>query len=435
MDNAVGEEKRMRKRGTGSRALIAAFAVALAAAIVIAGCGGGGSSSGGETASKSSGGEEGESSGGGGGGGLEKGSTFKVGYAASETGRLAIFEQPFIKGIEMSVEKINEEGGIDGKTEIELDIKDAKSDPSTGAIVAQELISEGAQFLITACDADTSLPASQLAESSEIPVLNSCGSGSGLPAQVGEFQFLNVYGTEVEGQAMAEFAINQGYKSAYVMTSHDIEYTESLMTAATKTFEDRGGKVLGTEEFKLEQPRYTTQATTIANANPEVVITSIFLPASVTFLKNLRAAGYTGPVIGDDGDEGDQLFSAGPAAENMYVFTFGYPSPDAEGKPLAEWYKEYEQKYGEPAETVIAALGGTAACLINESVSAAKSTEPVEVRNAMANLENVQCPTSKITYKGQEGIPKSEVVVLKSNAAKKEFEFIERFIPKTVEEG
>jgi branched-chain amino acid transport system substrate-binding protein len=420
----------MRKRATGARALMLALVAVIAAAIAIAGCGGGSSSS------SSSGGEESSagsttSSGGGG----EQGSTFKVGYAASETGRLAIFEQPFIKGLEMSVEKINEEGGIDGKTKIELTIKDAKSDPSTGAVVAQELISEGAQFLITACDADTSLPASQLAEQNEIPVLNSCGSGSGLPAQVGEFQFLNVYGTEVEGQAMAEFAINQGYKNAYVMTSHDIEYTESLMSAASKTFEDRGGKILGTEEFKLEQPRYTTQATQIANANPEVVLTSIFLPASVTFLKNLRAAGYDGPVIGDDGDEGDQLFSAGSAAENMYVFTFGFPSPDAAGKPLAAWNKEYEQKYGEPPETVIAALGGTAACLIENSVSDAKSTEPVAVRNAMANLENVQCPTSKITYKGQEGIPKAEVVVLKAEPTKKQFEFIERFIPKTVEEG
>jgi branched-chain amino acid transport system substrate-binding protein len=419
----------MRKRATGARALMLALTAVLALAIVIAGCGGGG----GSTTSNGGGGGGEETSASGGGGG-EQGSTFKVGYAASETGRLAIFEQPFVKGLEMSVDKINEEGGIGGKTKIELTIKDAKSDPSTGAVVAQELISEGAQFLITACDADTSLPAAQLAQQNEIPVLNSCGSGAGLPAQVGDFAFLNVYGTEVEGDGIAEFAINQGFKTASVMTSHDIEYTESLMTAASETFEARGGKILGTSEFKLDQPRYTTQATEIANQNPEVVLTSIFLPASVTFLKNLRAAGYNGPVIGDDGDEGDQLFSAGSAAEEMYVFTFGYPSPDAAGKPLAEWNKEYEQKYGEPPETVIAALGGTAVCLINAAVSEAKSTDPVEVRDAFANLEETQCPTSKITYKGQEGVPKADVVVLKANAAKKQFEFIERFIPKTVEE-
>jgi branched-chain amino acid transport system substrate-binding protein len=412
----------MRKMGK-RRLRLSIVAIAVAAAVVVAGCGGGSSD------------DTGESSSGGSGSGLETGSTFKVGYAASQTGRLAIFEQPFIKGLEMSVDKINEEGGIDGKTEIDLIVKDAKSDPSTGAVVAQELISEGAQFLITACDADTSLPASQLAQQNEIPVLNSCGSGSGLPAQVGDYQFMNVYGTEVEGQAMAEFAKDEGYENAYIMTSHDIEYTESLMTAATETFEELGGNILGTEEFKLDQPRYTTQATQIANANPEVVITSIFLPASVTFLKNLRAAGYDGPVIGDDGQEGDETFSAGSAAEELFVFTFGFPSNDPAGQELAKWNKEYEQKYSEPPETVIAALGGTAACLINASVGEAKSTDPTQVRDAMANLVDTPCPTSKITYKGQEGIPKADVVVLKTNVPKKQYEFVKRFIPKTVLNG
>ncbi|HET6998897.1 MAG TPA: ABC transporter substrate-binding protein [Solirubrobacterales bacterium] len=395
------------------------MALTVVAAIVVAGCGSssddGGSDSGGSA--------------------LEAGSTFKVGYAASQTGRLAIFEQPFIKGLEMSVDKINSEGGIDGKTKIELTVKDAKSDPSTGAVVAQELISEGAQFLITACDADASLPASQMAQQSEIPVLNSCGSGSGLPAQVGDFQFMNVYGTEVEGQGMAEFAIDQGYKNAYIMTSHDIEYTESMMEAAAETYEERGGNVLGTEQFNLDQPRYTTQATAIAGADPEVVITSIFLPASVTFMKNLRAAGYDGPVIGDDGQEGSETFSAGPAAENLFVFTFGFPSDDPAGQALAEWNAEYEQKYGEESGTVIGALGGTAACLIDAAVTAANSTDPVKVRDGMANLVDTPCPTSKITYKGQEGIPKADVVVLETNVAKKQFEFVKRFIPKTVTGG
>ncbi len=410
----------MRKTERGRFKLLALATFAVIAAIVV-GCGGGDDDDGG--------------GGGGGSASLEEGGTFEVGYAASQTGRLAIFEQPFIKGLQMSVDQINEEGGIDGKVKINLTIKDAKSDPSTGGVVAQELIDEGAQFLITACDADASLPASQLAQQNEIPVLNSCGSGAGLPLQVGDFQFMNVYGTEVEGQGMAEFAQKQGYEDAYILTSPDIEYTESMMTAATERFEEIGGNVLGTEEFSLDQPRYTTQATAIANANPEVVITSIFLPASVTFLKNLRAAGYSGPVIGGDGQEGSETFSAGSAAENLNVMTFGYPSDDPAGKSLQAWNEEFEAKYGEPPGTVIAALGGNAACVIDAGVLAAGSTDPVAVRDGVANLENTPCPTGDITYKGQGGIPKQDVVVLKTNVPKKEFEFETRFIPDAVEGG
>jgi branched-chain amino acid transport system substrate-binding protein len=398
-----------------ARRLIPLVCIA-AAALIATGCGSSGSTSGG-------------------GGALKAGQTLKVGYAASQTGRLAIFEQPFIKGLQTEVDRINAAGGIDGKTKIALTIKDAKSDPSTGGIVAQDLISNGAQFLITACDADASLPASQIAQKSNVPVLNSCGSGSSLPAQVGKFQFMNVYGTQTEGQAMAEFARQQGFQNAYIMTSHDIEYTESMMTAAAKTFQDQGGKVAGTAEFKLDQPRYTTQATQIASAKPDVVMTSMFLPASVTFLKNLRAAGYQGPVIGPDGQEGSETFSAGPAAKDLFVFTFGYPSADPAGASLAKFNKEFQQKNGQAPGTVIAALGGDAACLIDAAVTKAQSTDPIKVRDAMAGLVDTSCPTGKITYAGQNGIPKKDVVVLKSNVAAKKFEFVKRFIPKTVSGG
>jgi branched-chain amino acid transport system substrate-binding protein len=369
------------------------------------------------------------------GGALKQGTTLKVGYAASQTGRLAIFEQPFIQGLKVEVNKINQAGGIDGKTKIQLDIRDAKSDPSTGGVVAQELVDGGAQFLITACDADASLPASQIAQKSKVPVLNSCGSGSSLPAQVGDYQFMNVYGTEAEGDAMAEFARSKGYQKAYIMTSKDIEYTQSMMDRASKTFKDQGGQVAGTAQFSLDQPRYTTQATQIAAAKPDVVITSMFLPASVTFLKNLRSAGYTGPVIGPDGQEGSETFSAGSAAKNLYVFSFGFPSNDAAGQATKQFYGDFQTATGQKPGTIMTALGGDAACLIDAAVKSAGSTAPPKIRDAMASLQDTPCPTGKITYAGQNGLPKKDVVVLQSDPAHKQFQFVKRFIPKTVAGG
>lgn len=412
-----GSEMTKRFSGRGARLAVACSVAAVA--IAVAGCG----SSNNSSSASGSGGSSGP---------LKAGTVFKVGYAASQTGRLAIFEQPFIQGLKMQVDQINQAGGIGGKAKIDLMIEDAKSDPSTGGIVAQDLISKGAQFLITACDADASLPASQIAQKNHIPVLNSCGSGSSLPQQVGNDQFMNVYGTVVEGQAMAEYAQRQGYKTAYVMTSHDIEYTDSMMQAASARYKQLGGKILGTATFTLDQPRYTTQATQIANAKPDVVLTSIFLPASVTFLKNLRNAGYTGPVIGDDGQEGSETFGAGPAADNLYVFSFGYPSNDSAGQATAKWYADYQSHYGQKPGTVIAALGGDAGCLIDNAVTKADSTDPAKVRDAMANLVDAPCPTGPITYKGQNGIPKKYVVVLKSDRSAKKFDFVERFFPKTV---
>lgn len=393
-------------------------ALASAAVLAIAGCGG-----------------DDDAAGGSGGGGLEQGSTYKVGYAASQTGRLAIFEQPLIEGLKMKVDEINAAGGIDGKVKIDLDIRDAKADPSTGGVVAQELIDGGSKFLITACDADASLPASQLAQQNSVPVMNSCGSGSSLPQQVGDFQFMNVYGTDAEGQAMAELAHDDGHKTAYIMTSSDIEYTDGMMKAAAASLEKVGVKLLGTEEFKLDQPRYTAQATKIASAKPDVVITSMFLPASVTFLKNLRAAGYDGPVIGPDGQSGPETFSAGKAAEDLQVMTFAFPSDDPAGQATQEFYDLYKEKGGKGEPNVMTVLGADIGCLIDHAVKTAGSTDNTAVRDALAAAKDVSCPTGAITYEGRNGLPKKDIVVLKTNVADKQYEFVKRFFPKTGEAG
>lgn len=360
------------------------------------------------------------------GGGLKAGSTFNVGYAASLTGRLAIFEQPLLKGLQAQIADINNKGGIDGKVKIKLTVEDAKSDPQQGGVVAQDLISKGAQFLITACDADASIPASTIAQKNHIPVLNSCGSGAALPQEIGKYQFMNVYGTVVEGQAMGQFAHDLGHKKACYMTSNDIEYTQSIIASAQKEFSSLGGQTACTQTFKLDQPQYNSQATAIAAAKPDVVMTSMFLPASVTFLKNLRAAGYTGPVIGDDGDDGTELFGAGAAAKNFYAMTFGFPTEPAT-KAFVDVYKA---KWGSaPADTIFAALGGDAADLINAAVAKASSTDPSAVRDAFANLSDVQGATTKITYAGRNGLPKKNVFVIKTNPAGNAFILVKQFFP------
>lgn len=383
---------------------------------VMAGCGGG----------------EDEATGGGSAGGeLQAGDTYKVGYAASKTGRLTFFEEPFLKGLQLGIEQINGQGGIDGKVKIELEERDSRSDPSATGTVSQELIDEGASFLITPCDADVSLPGGQAAQRAQIPVLNSCGSGSSLPSQVGEFQFMNVYGTVAMGAAMAELALEQGHDSGYVMTSNDIFYTQSTSEAAEQVFTEGGGTVVGETSFKISQPRYPAQATAVANASPapEALLTSIFVPDSVSFLKQVRAEGFEGAIYMNDGNDAPILFDAGDAANNVFVATHAFPR---EGNETEKFFDAYREKYNSDPESVFVALGGDAARLIAEAVKQAGTTDPQAVRDAFANLENVQGVTGEISYKDAPtpGVPIKDVIFQEARGG--EFHFVDRFYPENI---
>lgn len=400
-----------------TKRLMVLLSLIAALAIVGAGCGGD------------------DDEGGGGGGGDGGGETLTVGYAASQTGRLAIFEEPLLEGLQAQIDAINAEGGIDGSTQIELEVRDCASDPQRCGVVAQELIDGGAQVLISPCDVDASLPAAQIAQRDQVPIINSCGSGSSFREQVGDFAFLNVYGTVAEGQAMAEFANDDGHQTAGMMTSSDIEYTESIIDAAGERFEELGGRVLETQQFKLDQPRYSSQATALANANPDVIMTSMFLPAANTFLQSLRAAGYDGPVIGPDGMQGDELFAAGNAARDVTVAGFAV-SGEGQGEGTQAFIDLFEEQTGNPPRSLaFAALGADIAITIREAVTAAGGTDPAAIRDAIDNLEGVVGATGEYSYAGLGGIPSKDVVFVTTNVQSDQFEFVDRFVPEAVTEG
>ena len=60
--------------------------------------------------------------------------------------------------------EINAEGGIAGKWKIELTLQDNRSEAAQSAVVAQDLISKGVQFLICTSDADPCTAAGQIAQ-------------------------------------------------------------------------------------------------------------------------------------------------------------------------------------------------------------------------------------------------------------------------------
>ena len=94
---------------------------------------------------------------------LKAGTVYKIGWAADLSNYLSFVDGPLAKGMEVALDEINATGGIAGKVKIELDTRDMKSDPMLGATVVQELISDGANFIVTTCDTDVSLPGAQIA--------------------------------------------------------------------------------------------------------------------------------------------------------------------------------------------------------------------------------------------------------------------------------
>lgn len=345
--------------------------------------------------------------------------TLKIGLATAQTGGLAGYDGPVIEGLHIAVDEINAAGGINGSIMIELIQKDVRSDAAQTAIAVQELADEGVSVLVLPCDADPSLAAIGTVQSAQIPAISTCASSPTLPQIGGDFMFANFPGDNVQATVSAEWAWQQGHKSAYIIYSPDSQYTTMPLYFAD-VFEALGGTMLGQDTHSIGQQDFSAIATRIAalSPQPDVIMTSSYEPDFPSMLKALRAAGVTAQMIGSDGIDSPTTFSLGDVGEGVVFSTAGHAT---EGGPLAAFNTKYETATGKASETVFNAVGYDLIIVIEAAVKAAGgSTDPVAIRDAMANLENVRGATSLITYKGTNGMPVREVTLIRVKDGERE---------------
>lgn len=337
--------------------------------------------------------------------------TLTIGLATGQTGGLAPYDGPAVEGFNIAVDEINAAGGIGGKIKIETISKDTRSDAAQTSIAAQELLDQGVDILITPSDADPAFAAAALASDAKVPAFSPAASSPTLPLMGGDYMFANFPGDNVQATVSAEWAYGEGHRSAYILYSPDTQYT-TLPLYFADVWKALGGTVAGEGTYVIGQQDFSAEVTKIKSINPpvDVVMTAAYEPDFPAFIRQLRAAGVTAQVIGSDGIDSPTTFSLGEAAEGVVFSTAGHATP---GSALEKFNMKFKDTYGRDADTIFAAIGYDLMKVIEAGVLAAGSTDSVAIRDAIANLENVDGVTSKITYKGTTGMPVRQVTLIR----------------------
>jgi branched-chain amino acid transport system substrate-binding protein len=372
------------------RPLILLVGVALLA-MLLAACGGGSSSS--SSSPETSGSTEASSETAGAEGKL------KIGFSAALAGSFAPFDAPELAGMEFAEKKIDAEGGLDG-IEVEVISENNKGETSATATTTQDLLDKGiTSFVMTT--ADSSVAGGQLIQNAGGVMTMGVNTPPVLLEEIGDHAYNVNFTDNLQAAADAEYACEQGYKSAYELVAPQSPYTseETMGKYFAEAFEhDCGGKVTGSDQFTIGSTNFGSQVTKLQNASPtpDVIFTSMFVPDSGTFLKQLRGAGVETPFIGTDGDD-DPAFAetAGSAANGAVYSTHQFPEP---GGTLDKFDAEFKKVMGKPVETsTFEAIGRDQVYALVEAAHLAGSFEPEPMAEALASLKNYETIQGDLT--------------------------------------
>jgi branched-chain amino acid transport system substrate-binding protein len=254
-----------------------------------------------------------------------------------------------------------------------------------------------------------------LAQQAGIPFVTPGATSPKLPDQIGDGMFLACFGDNVQAAAGAEFLRKTlGAKNVYLLWDTSNIYTTLLAAYFKQSFAKAGGTIIGEDTYAADNPAIPTQIAGLAAAKqgPDALYVSALPDEIGPIVKQLRAAGFTQPIVGGDGYDTPLLLSvAGTAANNVYFTTHAYMAEDGNAA-IKTFYAAYKSAYGKAPENAFAGLGYDAIGLVAQAITAAGSPEPGKIRAALAAIHGFAGVTGTVSYHPGSRVPDKSVSII-----------------------
>ncbi len=322
------------------------------------------------------------------------GDTIKIGLNLELTGPVASYGSSEAKGIELAIEEINKEGGVDGK-KIEVVKVDNKSESAEATSAAIKLTTKDKVVaIIGAATSGNTVAQAQIANDNKTVLISPSGTSPTVTVtekgKLNEFVFRTSFIDPFQGTVAANFAANElKVKNVAIYSDNASDYSKGLAASFKKDFEAAGGKVVLSESYVAKDSDFRSTLTRIKSANPEFIFIPGYYEEVGLIVKQAREMGIDVPLMGADGWDSPTLIDlAGKAALNNTFTTNHYSSEDPDGK-IQEFNKKFAAKYDGKAPDSFNALGYDTVYLLADAIKRAGSVDSTKIKEALEKTKDL----------------------------------------------
>lgn len=273
---------------------------------------------------------------------------------------------------------------------IELVEVDNKSDKTEAVNAASKLVSERVSIVLGSYGSGVSIAAGETFADAKIPAIG-CSCTNPQVTNGNPYYFRVCFLDPFQGTVMANYALEQGYQKAAVISQLGDDYSSGLASFFTSAFKELGGEIVSEQQFQTNQTDFKAMLTNIKNANPDF----IFAPSSITtapmIIQQARELGIEAKFAGGDTWENETIIkNSNGYAQGAVCSTF-YDEADtgnAETQKFVKGFKPYLDQY-EKDENIpaVSALGYDAYLTAYKAIEAAQSTSGADIQKALTSLK------------------------------------------------
>ena len=326
--------------------------------------------------------------------GLAHADSVKIGFNVPLTGFAAADGKSALNGAKLAVKQANQAGGINGKM-IELVVYDDQASPKQAVPISNKLIEKDKVVAaISGSYSGATRAAAGVFQSAEIPYISAYAVHPEI-TKAGNYVFRTSFMGEVQGRAGAKLIGATLQRKRVVLITLKNDFGKSLAAGFKEAAGQFNLQIVNEYEYSIKDRQFGPIVAKVKADAPEAIYATGYFFTAGPLVSQLRAAGITVPVIGQEGYDSEQFIKiAGKASEGTIITTS--LDRDSNSSETRSFISEFEAMAGHKVD-MVAASGHTAMKVLVAAMKKAGTTSPSAIRNAIAQT-NLVASTGSISF-------------------------------------
>jgi branched-chain amino acid transport system substrate-binding protein len=286
---------------------------------------------------------------------------------------------------EMALEKINEEGGINGKP-LKLLYTDDLGKPDEGERVVRQIVKkEGAAILVGGYSSSNTVYMAGMAEKLGMPFLITTAADD----RITQRKWKNVYRLNPPAsgytQGLEDLFLNQIKPESMAIVYENSPYGTGGALRMMWFCREQGieiTKIIPYHRERLKKAYFNRILSPLSAGPPDVIYMVSYLKDAVTLVKTIRGLGIPSLLAGGAGGFTHPNFipMAGKEGERVITATLWFQKASYSG--IKKYFSEYKKRYG-AAPDYHAAEAYSALLVAADALRRAKTLTPADIRAAL----------------------------------------------------
>lgn len=244
----------------------------------------------------------------------------KIGINVPLTGFAAADGKSALEGAKLALAQANAKGGINGSP-VEMVIYDDQGLPKEVGPLATRLIErDKVAGVVSGSYSGPTRAAAALFQAAQVPYVVAYAIHPEI-TRAGDYMFRVSAMGEVQGRGGAKLVSTLGKKKVALITVKN-DFGQSLAAGFKEAAPKFGLNIVGEQEFSMPDRQFGALIAKVKEQDPEVIYASGYFFNAGPLVNQLRAAGVTATIIGQEGYDSDKFIEiAGPASEGVLITT------------------------------------------------------------------------------------------------------------------